>query len=234
MAALAGPLIGLAGGLLGGLFGGPSKQQKNLWQEQTNALRQQQQIAGQSSQLGTQYSNMARQPLQQSLNYWQTLLSGNPNAMMSLLQPEVSQYANANNAALQNISQFAPRGGGRTTSLAELPFTQNRNIANMFASLRPQAAGQVGTLGSELGSLGLAGYGQGNAGYGSAASGYLSQAQQQQNARELQMWTASKVGAALYDKFKNVDWGNLGGGGGGGGSHIDWTKLGIPGVGNTP
>lgn len=213
MAALVGPLIGLGGGLLGDLLGRPSKEQKNLWKEQTNALRQSEQLAGQAGVLGSQYSGMARRPLQDVTDYWGTLLRGNPQAMTSLLQPEISQYAKANRAALQNISQFAPRGGGRTTALAEVPYEQNRNIFNLFASLRPQAANNLGALGETLASLGLAGYGQGGAGLVGAARGFGDVENSVQNARLFRSEMASRSGKALYDMFKNVDWSKLFGGG---------------------
>ncbi len=108
------------------------------------------------------YINTGTGGVNQAMGYWGDILSGNKAAMAGALSPEIQ----ASNAQFQNqrnaVNTFAPMGGGRASLMGQLPFQQAQTNANMIASLRPQAAQQMGMLG-----MGQQQFGQGQQGMGS-------------------------------------------------------------------
>ncbi len=108
------------------------------------------------------YINTGTGGVNQAMGYWGDILSGNKAAMAGALSPEIQ----ASNAQFQNqrnaVNTFAPMGGGRSSMMGQLPFQQAQTNANIIASLRPQAAQQMGTLG-----MGQQSFGQGQQGIGS-------------------------------------------------------------------
>ncbi len=107
------------------------------------------------------YINTGTGGVNQAMGYWGDILSGNKAAMAGALSPEIQ----ASNAQFQNqrnaVNTFAPMGGGRSSMMGQLPFQQAQTNANIIASLRPQAAQQMGTLG-----MGQQNFGMGQQGVG--------------------------------------------------------------------
>ena len=91
----------------------------------------------------------------QAADYWSGILSGNPTALASAMQPEITAASQQYNAARQQANTFAPSGGGRSSLMAQLPFQQAGTVSNIIAQARPQAAQQLANLG--LGTAGLGG-----------------------------------------------------------------------------
>ncbi len=93
--------------------------------------------------------------LQQPLDYWSAILSGDKTAMGKAIGPTATavgqQYDTANRAA----STLLPRGGYRSTIQAELPTQKSGVISQALLGLQPQAAQQVSGIAGLLGSLGL-------------------------------------------------------------------------------
>lgn len=207
-------IIGAGGAIGGALLSRPSGAQNRAMNAQSALDAQMAQNAQQEAQLGGQWAGMATPALQNSLNYWQTLLSGDRTAMSQALGPEIQQYSQGQQNALTNMSQFAPRSGARATMIGEMPFQSAQTIGNMFASLRPQAAQQVGALGSTLGSMATSAYGGSNAGAQGAANNYMSLVAMQEALRQNQMNNAAGIGRNLYSWAKGVDWSKVFGGGG--------------------
>ncbi len=96
-------------------------------------------------------ASSALSPVQQ---YWQSILQGGP-AAFSAISPAVQQ-SNANFQQAKNqISNFAPMGGGRAQALQQLPLQSGAAISNLYSQLGPLAAqglANVGGLQTNLGS----------------------------------------------------------------------------------
>src|SRR6516165_2006402 len=147
-APLAGPLIkwGIgtaAGGLASKIFGGtPAASQTAL------------DTMGRSMQSGYDMSqtmsNLAGKSFNPVVDYWSRILSGNRGAAMSALAPEIARMGSQNTAEMKAASELMPRTGGRATMMQQMPFQNMQNVQSMFQSLRPTAAGQLGTLGGTL------------------------------------------------------------------------------------
>jgi hypothetical protein len=102
----------------------------------------------------------AETALQPALKYTQGLLKGGPAAMQAIA-PEVGATQAGYESGRQALSQFAPRGGGRAATIAELPFQQQRDVTNLLsqarqfgAKLAPELAGHLTQIGA--GRTGLA------------------------------------------------------------------------------
>lgn len=198
--------VALGGAAIGGALNAPNGSQKAATAAQTQAIQNQSAIALQAAGQGQGYNNMALPAYSNALDFWQAILRGDRTSLNSFLGPEINQYRQGQQNALQNVSQFAPRGGARTTALAELPFQQAKTVGDMYASARPVAAGQVGAIASDLGAKGMAGLGAGISGEGSAAGAYLNAAQLANKQQQQQVATANQIGAGLYQWAKGIDW----------------------------
>lgn len=92
--------------------------------------------------------------LDQPLNYWSTILSGNRPAMTAALSPEIQRINAGYTQARNQASQFAPSGGGRAALMSSIPFQAARDTSNLFSTLRPQAANAVQGIGMGQASIG--------------------------------------------------------------------------------
>lgn len=143
------PLAISAGGsivssLLGSkLAGGPNAQQ----QQATQGLQQAQQQGAQSSK---SLLGMGTGALQQPINYWSSLLSGNRGQMTAALAPDINKINEGYTANRQAAAQLTPRGGGRASLLQGLPYAQQRDITTLFQQARPMAAQSMAGAGANL------------------------------------------------------------------------------------
>jgi hypothetical protein len=143
---------------IGTLFGsGRTNDQKQA----NNLLNYNAQTASRNSgtalNTGLNYLNQFSNNLQGPTNYFQSLLSGNQAQSTAALAPNINQIQGQQNQALQSASNLSPRGGGRSSTLFNLPFQAASQISGLYNSLRPQAAqglesiaGMEGNMGSNL------------------------------------------------------------------------------------
>jgi hypothetical protein len=89
-----------------------------------------------------------------ALNFLTQLTKGDQADVTAAAQPQIDQITQQFDAIRNMISQ-QPRGGGKTTALAEAPFQKSGDIQRTEAQMRTQAAGQLGTLATQLADLGL-------------------------------------------------------------------------------
>jgi hypothetical protein len=108
-----------------------------------------------TSQTGPAYTQPAIESYGTVTDFLKKLLGGDRAEMMSALGPEVKTIRNQNEAATRAISQFAPRGGGRATILAEQPYNMAAQIQALLQKVRPQAATQLAEVAKTQGQLGL-------------------------------------------------------------------------------
>ena len=82
------------------------------------------------------------------------LTKGDQGDVTQAAQPQIDQI-NQQFDAIRNLVSLQPRGGGKTTALAEAPFQKAGDIQRTEGSTRTGAAGQLGQLGATLAGLGL-------------------------------------------------------------------------------
>lgn len=102
------------------------------------------------------------------MDYWQTLLGGDEQAIMELLGPESSAIETAYGNQAKSNAQFNPRGGGEVTQNSQLQTEKLKTLGDMILKLRPEAANQLSSIASLFANLGL---GELSASTGASSSG---------------------------------------------------------------
>lgn len=102
-----------------------------------------------------------------ALSYLTNLVQGNQADLTQAAQPEIDQISQQFDQ-IRNLISLQPRGGGKTTALAEAPFQKAGDIQRTEGAMRTDAAGKLGSLGTSLAGIGLgeAGVGINEAGLG--------------------------------------------------------------------
>src|SRR2546427_9554149 len=88
------------------------------------------------------------------LNYYSKLLGGDRQEMLQVVAPEVNAIRGQGATGRRALSQFAPRGGGTTSALAEEPFRESGAITDLLNKVRPEAAKGLTDIAGILGRLG--------------------------------------------------------------------------------
>ena len=88
------------------------------------------------------------------LDYFSKLLSGDRQEMLQVVAPEVNAIRGQGATGRRALSQFAPRGGGTTSALAEEPFRESGAITDLLNKVRPEAAKGLTDIAGILGRLG--------------------------------------------------------------------------------
>jgi hypothetical protein len=116
--------------------------------------------------------------------------------MTEAVAPEAGAITAQYDAARRTAYAHMPRGGYRSTTLAELPFRQAQDVGRLYQTLRPQAAQQVSgiaqilsALGIDVGRLGMAQQGLGMESLATVLQGLLTRRGQnvQENAATMGM-----------------------------------------------
>lgn len=128
--------------------GGQTKQQKQLTGVETDIAKY-----GLSQAKST--IPAATSGLESSLNFFQTLLSGDRNAIAALESPDIMNTEQQYTAARTTADEFSPRGGGATAASEESRFSEASDIAKLFTSARATGAAGVSQISEMLANLGL-------------------------------------------------------------------------------
>lgn len=106
--------------------------------------------------------------LQPSLDFYNKLLSGDPNVTAAALAPTAANIAQITSGATDQASRGMPQGGYRASTLAGLPFQQAAQVGNAALQLQPAAAQALADLGKTQAGIGgmQAQIGQGISGVG--------------------------------------------------------------------
>lgn len=144
-----GAAVGGIGGLLGSIFGNNAGN--------ANAKAASDALAKNVPTLintGNSAAQTGLQDLGGAGSFYKTILGGNREAISNLLGPQVStvlsQYDNAANA----VRQFAPRGGGATSTLAALPFAKATAAGQAYQGALPGAAAGLAGVGAQTAGIG--------------------------------------------------------------------------------
>lgn len=201
-AAIIPAVIGAAGAVGGGLLANrKSSQEKDALAAQSDLAKTESEATKFGTASAKQLLPQAEAGLGAANRYYAPLLSGNRQAMMEAIAPEantiISQYDTAKRAA----SEFAPRGGGRTATLAELPFAESGAITNLLNTVRPNAAGATADIGKTYGALASSLLTR-NTGAASSLLNYSLQSRGQSFNQAEQI--GGSIGTLLYNYLKNL------------------------------
>jgi hypothetical protein len=169
------------------------------------ALAGQQAAGSQLLGQGQQLFGAGMPAMRSSLNYYQTLLSGNRAAMSQAVAGPTAQLTDLYRGAERNLEHKGVRGGARDLATAELGRDRTNQLAQLTTGVQPMAAGQLGALGSTATSQA----GSATTGAGSMYSTILGQQfQNRQNTNGMWGGAMQDVGGAMFDIWKNK---NIGG-----------------------
>ncbi len=152
------------GALIAGVLGaGASVYGANKAKQSAKSLKNQQQplVNQQLANMGllSQYAQGVLPQSSQNLNmvqsYLRNMMSGDRATTLSTLAPEINNLTQQYQGAVQSQRSQLPRGGTSASAAGQLPYQLQGNINNLLFSARPQAAQQLGALGSQQASLGL-------------------------------------------------------------------------------
>jgi hypothetical protein len=195
-------IIGAAGAIGGGLLANrKSSQEKEALSAQSDLAKTESEAQKFGTSSAQQLLPQATASLGATERYYAPLLSGNRQSMLEAVAPEantiISQYDTAKRAA----AEFAPRGGGRTTTLAELPFSESGAITNLLNQVRPNAAGATADIGKTYGALASSLLSR-NTGAASSLLNYSLASRGQSYGMAEQM--GGSIGSLLYNYLKNL------------------------------
>lgn len=147
----------VAGGtsLLGGwLAGRKSKEEKRALAAQGEAIQSGQAIQEELQPFRMDFLRRGQGAMGGALDYWRRILSGRDEAT-SLLSPEIRQITEGYRGARTASRTLNPRGGGTSAMTRRIEEEAiPGQIGGLLATARPQAAGEVATLGTNMSEIG--------------------------------------------------------------------------------
>lgn len=203
MAAAIPAAIGAGSSLIGGIAGkGQAKRQEKMAREQMAQMKPliDALIQGRVTSLkeGRGMLDMSKpwmkqgaEGLQGLTDFWKPAMSGNRSAMDMFLSPERRAINQGYQATSDTLTRFAPRGGGRVSSMAQADTARQGRLSDLTFGARREAAGQTQGLMQALAQLGLGGSQTGLGAIGGGdTSGIFNMLSNQQN-RAMQAGQAS-------------------------------------------
>ena len=94
------------------------------------------------------------QGMQSVMNQLQKIMGGG-QAGLEAVAPEVNTVASQYQGARKAAAELSPRGGGRTSTLANEPFAEMGDIQKMMFGEQGKARGQAGALAGQMANLGI-------------------------------------------------------------------------------
>lgn len=179
--------------------------------------------ADQNSDLASKFMAKGDAALSPALSYFQSLLSGNPAAVMAATAPERGRVIDQYDTARKSIAAFSPAGGGTTGAAAQSRVTQGNELAEILSTARDKGAAGASQIGGQMLGAGLQTNALVSQDLNSVISAVLSgaglQVQQEANEQAQDAAQGEAMGTMLgmlLSKYGNGKGGGLGGGGGGG------------------
>lgn len=203
--------IGLGASLLGSkLAGGTPKADQSVLDAQNTQMKSGMALSGGLQKSGSNLIDLAGRSFNPVVDYYSRILNGGKSGLMSTLAPQAGTIGEGYGTALNTISSLTPRGGGRSSLLATLPFQQQKDVTTLFQNERagaPQAlataGGQASNAGNNLISNSI------QAMYGSTSAGRTILDYNAQK-RDSDRAAGGKIGKTIFDFLQNL---KLGGGG---------------------
>jgi hypothetical protein len=138
------------------LGGAPSGDQAGTFANNLSLLGYNQNQADVAGPLGNAEAGAAATNLGTVSNYDNSILSGNRTTVLSAEAPEIGSILSGYDTARKASAELAPRGGGRSASLNELPYKEAGDVNKQIEKARPQAAQQLTQVAGEQAGLGTA------------------------------------------------------------------------------
>lgn len=104
---------------------------------------------------GGQQFGGGMQTFKPSLDYWNSILSGDPTKVQQYIAPMAQQISDAYAGAKTSADTQLPVGGGRSATMANLPFQQAGEVAKLYQGMQPTAANAIDNIASQMSSLAL-------------------------------------------------------------------------------
>lgn len=145
-----------------------------------------------SANAGQRFLGAGRETLQQPIDYYTKILSGDRGAVTSALAPEISKIGEKYRTAERTSAALNPRGGPSAEFLAELPFQQQHDVTTLLQGARSDAAKTLPGLAGTLINSGNQELSRSTA----LGSQLLDEANQQ---RALETERSKNIGASLFD-----------------------------------
>ncbi len=127
-----GPIAGAAGLLLGGGNKDPY----------TGTISNLNKSYDTSADLAKSLQGQSQEMLTPASQYIKALISGDRQALLQATQPERRKVIDQYSAAKKSIGEFAPRGGGQSTAMANLASNQAADLSGITAGARAGAVGE--------------------------------------------------------------------------------------------
>lgn len=89
-----------------------------------------------------------------ALDFLTKLVKGDQADITQAAQPEIDQITQQFDQ-IRNLISLQPRGGGKTSAMAEAPFQKAGAIQRTEGEMRTKATGQLGDLSTKLAGIGL-------------------------------------------------------------------------------
>jgi len=114
---------------------------------------------GQTGQIGANAAGQGQNYLNQSGNFFSSILSGDASKVASALAPQISAAKTSQQQDQKTAAMFGGRSGGTAASTAAAGDKTHADITNLIGSLTNSSASTLGSMGSSLLSTGLSGIG---------------------------------------------------------------------------
>ena len=102
-------------------------------------------------------TGLGESDLTASSNFMQSILSGDPTKVATALAPQINQQQQRTQQAKDTTAQFGPRSGGTAATVANMGAADRASTTDLVGSLTGKAAGDLGSMGSNLLNMGMQG-----------------------------------------------------------------------------
>jgi hypothetical protein len=170
-------------------------------------------LAGQQASNAQQIYNLEEPGLQQSTDFYSSLASGDPAAIMRAIAPTAQATSQATAGAKANIMANDPAGGEKNLALELADVGRGRQIASTASGASLGAENALAKLGTQGIGLSEGAAGQAIGAYGAASQSTVNSGQLQLQSQQLQM---EQKGQSLWPVSLLASGGTKGGIGGSG------------------
>lgn len=194
---------GVASWLGGKALAKPSAKESAAQDSLLKGMDQSRTLALSTGQRGMSFLDDAGQTLAGPRNYYQNILAGNQSEPTAALAPDIARIRGAQTQSLQTAANLAPRGGGRSAALFDLPLQANAQVQGLYNQARPQAAAGLLDLGRLYGGMGTSALGSSSQFSYAATGGANSLLNSEAERRAREQSAAGSFGNYLYDLIKS-------------------------------
>lgn len=94
--------------------------------------------------------NQGEKDISSATDFWTAIKSGDHDAIMRVLGPQISNIKAQGQQVKQTASQFGNRSGGTNATLQRVDDTTRTNVNDLISSLTSDSVNKLATVGSDL------------------------------------------------------------------------------------